>query len=126
MIRRGNHFIQVDGLGWVLIDGPWYDYLSRLGCAYVRLPCLEEDPVPADVELLFPAMTTYSEVVWERVMWHPGTLLSRGAWRKVQQYLGRRTKHGWRVVPDGPLPAYVSRVEYSQALDTLLRSGEAG
>jgi hypothetical protein len=125
MIRRGNHFIKLPGeywngepVGWVLIDGPWFDRLTRLGKGYhtVRLPqafswseCAIYNPSPI---IAMP-----EEIEWEQISWHPGTsihpntlnnqwLAYRWTW-----VLAKRKRQGWRISPDGQLPAYLNHIQ---------------
>lgn len=74
-IRSGNHFIKpppdhyLSGR-WLLIDGPWYDYLERFECNPVALyPYLVKDyffPSPDDCPPVFTE-TIGDLVVWRKL-----------------------------------------------------------
>ena len=126
IIRRGNHFIKVPGeywngspVGWVLIDGPWFNHLSWLGrgCHTVKLPQAfnwSECSIYGDIELTMPMQ---EGIEWEQIRWHPGTSIHPNTlndqWLayKWTQVLAKRKRRGWRISPDGRLPAYLNHIQ---------------
>lgn len=115
MVRRGNHFLLMDRIGWVLIDGPWFDWLStgpNSGYRYVKIPYMEPPTyIYMEADDNIPIYAEFEGLEWERVRWHPGAFLpltGLGWWaRRWQQ---ERTQWGWRTYPDGKLPAYLNKM----------------
>jgi len=126
IVRRGNHFIHLDGCGWVLIDGPWYERLMGYkNKPYVLIYSLQ--PVLAatiEESEPYPDVVDTREVTWERVRWHPGwcvfenpplsLIISDWMQYKWREFLGSRRKFGWRMLPDGVLPAYLCQPELAE------------
>lgn len=127
IVRRGNHFVRLPGdywngkpVGWILIDGPWFDYLTKLGNGYhtVMLPKVRDWAECAICTDSLPVMLPREEIEWEQIRWHPGTSIHPDAlndrwlawrWREV---LAKRKRWGWRLSPDGQLPAYLNHVQF--------------
>jgi hypothetical protein len=143
-IRRGNHFICMfnhasgDEWNWVLIDGPWYDYLTglsghgkrwRVDLIVPKMPNLSVRSIGSP-----PRFFDVETITWEAIRWHPGSLVSRAraeelmikkghTWlraltiaRKWEDLLRRRTRTGWRLLPDGKLPAYLNKPGYEEEM----------
>lgn len=122
IIRRGNHFIRLDGCGWVLIDGPWYRQLEEHRNPHVLMYSLK----PLSVAMIeesesYPDIVQTREVTWERLRWLPSH--SGNVWKNFvgvclfdrwQRLLHNRLKFGWRMLPDGVLPAYLCQPELAE------------
>jgi hypothetical protein len=120
IIRNGNHFIRLDyqgpltcGMGWVLIDGPWYEIFKNYKYDHFRVLKYQSfdrrDRLPRRIE--------YEELIWEKVWWHPGTIVHPRnlPWhlqRKWSEVLNGRKRQGWRLLPDGRLPAFFNRPDW--------------
>lgn len=119
IVRRGNHFLYLESSGWVLIDGPWFERLSLHKNEW-RVRVLSTEPTPC-CSLARPPLTwtPVSELVWEKVRWHPGLLLrfTEVIWsnylkyQKMRDWELKRHRYGWRTLPDGRLPAYFNGVD---------------
>lgn len=122
IVRDGNHFIYLDGSGWVLIDGPWHRTLEamnshRYGRVMVPIPpkmncsVIESDYAPTIVDI-----ETFE---WERVWWHPGGgnpfKTNTIAWARQQEVLHHRTRPGWKIKSDGRLPSTFNTLTLEQA-----------
>lgn len=126
IIRDGNHFIHLEDAGWVLIDGPWFEMLSSPGQQLIEVPIYkpldfgyfsDSSEIPKDFE--------FESMFWEAVRWNPGCALFKDAkrarafdnrnldlWYKWYDVLKKRTKIGWRVLPDGKLPVLFNAMEW--------------
>lgn len=114
IVRRGNHFIQIDGK-WALIDGPWFRYLESFQLNHV---ILDYAPPPAMVWDMqgIPYFERRDCVMWERIMWHPGHHLHPQMvgrmderWNDVQW---KRVRGAYIMLPDGGLPAFLNHREW--------------
>lgn len=137
IVRRGNHFIHLDGCGWVLIDGPWYKQLE----GYIDRPYMIMHSLkPVSIAMIdpsepYPDTIETKEVTWERVKWHSGFGLHfyctynsivveykghligfKGVRieERWQKCLSHRLRLGWRMLPDGKLPAYLCQMELEE------------
>ena len=124
IVRDGNHFVYLDGAGWVLIDGPWYK-------AFGQWPYSKTLVIPITPELncsvlgnnLPPDTVKIETFEWEQIRWTPGFLRGRRTiskrnlfyWMRVDEYNRGRVKVGWRVRPNGVLPATFSALTLEQA-----------
>lgn len=115
IIRDGNHFIWLDGSGWVLIDGPWFEQMrpyARGAFPVFRAP----KPRPWAFEMITSPYATASieYLEWEPVSWsHSYMRFSHEhpkwwSWQKVNL---NRIWRGWRVKGSGALPAHMGSVE---------------
>ncbi|RPJ40135.1 MAG: hypothetical protein EHM35_00585 [Planctomycetaceae bacterium] len=128
IVRRGNHFIRTTAMpGWVLIDGPWFEYLNRFGLDRVRLPYPNEAGPAWNLTAWTPPWG-YGETEWERIGWLPSHPLGphtrrwweARAWRAPKL----RVQTGWTVRPNGALPALLCRQSLprdADYLDSMLR-----
>lgn len=115
IVRRGNHFIYLDGAGWVLIDGPWFDRLEKSRVEFHLISVLAFEPI-SFTATGSPETGPPPPNEWERTAWHPGGMslhpdLGCLAWR-WNQVLAERRKAGYRIWPDGKLPCYFNRLEF--------------
>ena len=106
-LRGANHFIRLDGAGWVLIDGPLKDMLDVATRSRVTIP-VNLHPL-SDVFPWPEWEPVYSKITFERVKWHPGvyrypTVFYPDFSRRYDDWQRGRCRRGWRVVPDGGLP----------------------
>jgi len=137
IIRRGNHFVWIDGK-WALIDGPWFKRLEAFrGDSWmpirIHYPAPLE-PIALECFLNGPYKWQAEEVEWEPMMWHPGVLMSPYAVRlpafnsaRWNEVLTKRKRVGYVTLPDGKLPALFSRLEFPEDEDwanMLMREGE--
>lgn len=124
MIRNGNHFVFMDGKGWVLIQGDWHDYLEMIsaGAWLCKLSALGEEFLNASVRPIrsydTPKYVEVTDIVWEKVVWHPGRFTPTQSWKsdfyyKEQEWDRQRIRYGWRVLPDGKVPIQVNRLTVS-------------
>ena len=127
IVRRGNHFIRLEN-EWCLIDGPWFDYLERLSngsSVPVRLayfgesPCIFVDRMTADEMYEHISTSNIQEVEWLPKQWHPGVIdpWKGKAWATARElylhdrwheWLVRRTRTGYTLLPDGKLPEFLA------------------
>lgn len=71
IIRRGNHFIYLREMGWVLIDGEWYQRLNSYNYGdRIAVPCYAPFS-PTDTTDCSPIEPAPSPLVWERVKYQP-------------------------------------------------------
>lgn len=123
IVRRGNHFIRIEGL-WVLIDGPWYDYLCSFSHSgkmrdHIRLPKPKKptfDPMDGSlpVDLGLDTLEWYSMQLYlddVEFAHHALRICSLKAKAKVREMFNRRIKIGW-YISKGPLPCYLHQVEF--------------
>ena len=135
IIRRGNHFVWIDGK-WALIDGPWFKRLEALrGDSWIPVRIYyptPSEPIALDCFLNGPPTQYRSEEVeWEPMMWHPGILVHpkmvwRAGYDKWNEVLTKRKRVGYVMLPDGKLPALFSRLEFpkdAEWADMLMREG---
>lgn len=103
IVRDGNHFIWLDGKGWVLIDGPWFRVMQDYDNRVFKAP----QPKPGRV----PSGRGRNYLEWERVYWQHGApewLSDRWIWRELEM---SRCWIGWRVKGSGILPTHMGSVE---------------
>lgn len=111
IIRNGNHFIRLEN-GWNLIDGPWFEYLSKTEGHKIVLPKWH---ILSDLMISyndFPKSFDSELIEWERTRWHPGVWIDRkrlSPWVKLryEELLHTRTRTGFRMA-DGKLPAFLT------------------
>jgi hypothetical protein len=136
IIRRGNHFIFCNDIGWVLIDGPWFDKLEKRaekldGICSVLMARLVDSKTG-----WFDGMELPDDVVhvhymrWQRISWHPGHITTVAEREKMDSwtqhilslYEARRMRRGWIV--QGRLPAFLNQIELDneQNWDRLLQA----
>lgn len=110
LIRRGNHFLKLGDLGWVLIDGPWFECLSAW-----------EDP-----RIIMPRWHG-GVVEWGVVYYNPGNFVTRTHFKsmpihllwKYEKWSKSRDRIGYRVLPGGLLPCFLNEPEYDEQLGRL-------
>lgn len=75
LVRRGNHFIWLERAGWLLIDGPWYERLERLGVGFSRVNIGVFRPGDITLESprdeCSPFLSPPTPMSWERVWYQP-------------------------------------------------------
>ncbi len=90
-LRDDNYFIRVPPMGWVLIEGTWYEALegqARPDTATVVFPQSPMTPWPVNpADFIFPTHCTVTYFTWQRVHWHPGTDLPAVVVRATAQVL---------------------------------------
>jgi hypothetical protein len=120
VVRRGNHFIRLEG-EWCLIDGPWFDYLSRLsygGSMPVRFDCLDLPSTYGKLEDV-PVWRDFRYIEWLPKIWHPGfrNPWNGKTWLTAQEmslrdrwnsWIFGRRRIGYVLLPNGELPAFLS------------------
>jgi hypothetical protein len=111
IVRRGNHFIRWDKK-WILIDGPWKDWLDRQG--YVTVIAAFIPPIPCYPYTEPDPYVEYSQLEWQQVRWHPGTIaldirkVSVELEEKWREWNSKRCRTGW-MIKGGALPCYPNR-----------------
>lgn len=110
IIRDGNHFIRFHNDQWVLIDGPWFEYINFhehglhfLVPKYRKLeytPPIKERHIECNLfQFVFteprcPEIDDDPYVMWNKIYWHLGRILSLDTPRYIE-LLNSRTHIGW-------------------------------
>jgi len=105
-IRQNNQFIRIADK-WVLIDGPWYDELTRYtpGNEHtVRIPLYE--PIPFNVMESTP-IPKVRWLTWEAIKWHNGHLPKE----TLSRYLVEKTLEKEARMPNGELWNFLKALE---------------
>lgn len=117
IVRDGNHFIYLDGAGWILIDGPWFKSLP-LDRLRIMLPgWLPPRLIPHDFDNSGPPIfISAKEITWERISWVSSWPKMTKAMKSIPSRLSFlhkfRRKWGWRIGPDGQLPVKFNAIEW--------------
>lgn len=112
IVRNGNHFVNFnDDGGWILIDGPWYDRLSRIHPKHIFYLTKQWSPSPA---IAIERSIIESKILkWEKVRWCPGFPYAGFRYKYDEFFKKFRYKVGWRVYPDGKLPILFNAIEWN-------------
>lgn len=134
LIRDGNHFIgftEGEWQGrWLLIDGPWFDYLESLSRSYhghiwsVRMrysPPISTDAYLGDGCSSVSCEIAQTIITWERMRWQPWSKFPKQHNPYIDEYLHQRwyemasarKKIGWWLPwDDYKVPAYINHLEF--------------
>lgn len=146
IVRRGNHFIRIGhqvrpGFAWMLIDGPWFDYLNIMSkrqdnAQFISVAhYVPSEPTWHTPDTLPVSIDVPEAIVWKKIAWSPGssimpTYKPKLPWDRLpklkgfppthgvgtlaerwRSFLNHRTKFGWCVMPNAPLPLALNCVK---------------
>lgn len=119
IIRNGNHFIYLESLGWVLIDGPWFERMNP-DLGIVVFSKWRPRPISLIFSTTVPVLVEFEIIEWEQVNWDfplvNYTFGSRLYCKYREMFIRFRYKTGWRVCPDGQLPILHNALEWNDEM----------